>query len=95
MLRDGDAARAAAGGTNFDGQPMPDVKATPAMAGASSLYSTPDDILRRAVLDPQWSPQGAEVGLFDHAAYVPRDGLDPCRVSTRPATWTPWGWAGS
>ena len=76
-LRDGDAARLLQG-HNFDGKPMPDVKATPVMAGASSLYSTPDDILRWLSwhLD-RFSPQGAEVRLLDHAAYVPRDGLDP------------------
>jgi D-alanyl-D-alanine-carboxypeptidase/D-alanyl-D-alanine-endopeptidase len=57
---------------------MPDVKATPVMAGASSLYSTPNDILRWLAwhLD-RFSPQGAELRLIDHAAYVPRDGLSP------------------
>uniref|UniRef100_UPI0013D7072B serine hydrolase n=2 Tax=Pseudomonadota TaxID=1224 RepID=UPI0013D7072B len=44
-LRDGDAARVMQG-HNFDGKPMPNVRATPVMAGASSLYSTPNDILR-------------------------------------------------
>ena len=44
----------------------------------SSLYSTPNDILRWLAwhLD-RFSPQGAEVRLLDHAAYVPRDGLKP------------------
>jgi D-alanyl-D-alanine-carboxypeptidase/D-alanyl-D-alanine-endopeptidase len=48
------------------------------MAGASSLYSTPNDILRWLAwhLD-RFSPQGAELRLLDHAAYVPRDGLNP------------------
>jgi D-alanyl-D-alanine-carboxypeptidase/D-alanyl-D-alanine-endopeptidase len=65
-------------GHNFDGKPMPDVKATPVMAGASSLYSTPNDILRWLAwhLD-RFSPQGANLRLLDHAAYVPRDGLSP------------------
>jgi D-alanyl-D-alanine-carboxypeptidase/D-alanyl-D-alanine-endopeptidase len=65
-------------GHNFDGKPMPDVKATAVMAGASSLYSTPNDILRWLAwhLD-RFSPQGANLRLLDHAAYVPRDGLSP------------------
>ena len=76
-LRDGDAPRLLQG-HNFDGKPMPDVKATPVMAGASSLYSTPADILRWLSWHlERFSPQGAEVRLLDHAAYVPRDGLDP------------------
>lgn len=76
-LRDGDAARLMQG-HNFDGKPMPNVKATDVMAGASSLYSTPDDILRWLAwhLD-RTSPQGTELRLVDHAAYVPRDGLNP------------------
>src|SRR5262249_1847153 len=73
----GDAARLMQG-HNFDGKPMPDVKATPVMVGASSLYSTANDILRWLAwhLD-RFSPQEAELRLLDHAAYVPRDGLSP------------------
>jgi len=76
-LRDGDSARLMQG-HNFDGKPMPDVKANPVMAGAGSLYSTPNDILRWLSwhLD-HFGPQGAEVRLLDHAAYIPRDGLNP------------------
>lgn len=76
-LRVGDAARLMRG-HNFDGKPMPHVSATPVMAGASSLYSTPNDILHWLAwhLD-RFSPQGAEVRLLDHAAYVARDGLKP------------------
>lgn len=76
-LRDGDAARVMQG-HNFDGKPMPNVRATPVMAGASSLYSTPNDILRWLAwhLDKS-SAQGTELRLLDHAAYVPRDGLSP------------------
>ena len=76
-LRDGDASRLLQG-HNFDGKPMPNVKATVVMAGASSLYSTPNDILRWLAwhLD-RFSPQDAELRLLDHAAYVPRDGLSP------------------
>ena len=76
-LPEGDRARLMQG-HNFDGKPMPDVEATPVMAGASSLYSTTNDILRWLAwhLD-RFSPQGAEIRLLDHAAYVPRDGLKP------------------
>ena len=76
-LRPGDASRLMRG-HNFDGRPMLHISATPVMAGASSLYSTPNDILRWLAwhLD-RFSPQGAEVRLLDHAAYVPRDGLKP------------------
>jgi serine-type D-Ala-D-Ala carboxypeptidase/endopeptidase len=76
-LRPGDAPRLMRG-HNSDGKPMLHVSATPVMAGASSLYSTPNDILRWLAwhLD-RFSPQGAEVRLIDHAAYVPRDGLKP------------------
>jgi serine-type D-Ala-D-Ala carboxypeptidase/endopeptidase len=76
-LRDGDGARLLQG-HNFDGKPMPNANATPVMAGASALYSTPNDILRWLAwhLD-RFSSQGAELRLLDHAAYVPRDGLNP------------------
>jgi len=76
-LRDGDTARLMQG-HNFDGKPMPNVKATDVMAGASSLYSTPNDVLRWLAwhLD-RTSAEGAELRLVDHAAYVPRDGLSP------------------
>ncbi|EKF20274.1 D-alanyl-D-alanine-carboxypeptidase/endopeptidase AmpH [Nitratireductor pacificus] len=65
-------------GHNVDGSPLPDVPATPVMAGASSLYSTPNDILRWLGwhLD-RASPDMAEMRLIDHAAYVERDGLSP------------------
>ena len=76
-LRAGDGARLFQG-HGFEGKAMPDVKATPVMAGASSLYSTPDDILRWLAwhLD-RFSPRDTELRLLDHAAYVPRDGLKP------------------
>ncbi len=76
-LRDGDAARVLQGHF-FDGKAMPTVRATSVMAGASSLYSTANDILRWLAwhLD-RFSPRGAEIRLLDHAAYVPRDGLKP------------------
>ena len=76
-LRDGDATRLMQGHF-FDGKAMPSVRTTSVMAGASSLYSTANDILRWLAwhLD-RFSPQGTEIRLLDHAAYVPRDGLKP------------------
>jgi D-alanyl-D-alanine-carboxypeptidase/D-alanyl-D-alanine-endopeptidase len=76
-LRDGDRDRLMQG-HNFDGSPLPDVPATPIMAGASSLYSTTDDILKW--LDwhlDRFASEDAEMRLLDHAAYVQRDGLNP------------------
>ena len=76
-LRDGDQARLLQG-HNFDGSAMPEVPAPPIMAGASSLYSTTNDMLKW--LDwhmRQPSPEDAETLLIDHAAYVYRDGLRP------------------
>jgi D-alanyl-D-alanine-carboxypeptidase/D-alanyl-D-alanine-endopeptidase len=65
-------------GHDFDGKPLPDVKTPLIAAGASGLYSTPDDILRWLSwhLD-RFSPKQAEVRLLDHAAYLQRDGLNP------------------
>lgn len=76
-LRDGDRDRLMQG-HNFDGSPLPDVAATPIMAGASSLYSTTNDILKWLSwhLD-RFSADDAETRLLDHAAYVQRDGLNP------------------
>lgn len=76
-LRDGDVARVMQGHF-FDGKAMPTVRTTGVMAGASGLYSTANDILRWLSwhLD-RFSPQGTEIRLLDHAAYVPRDGLKP------------------
>ena len=76
-LRPGDEARLMQG-HNFDGAPMPDVPATPVMAGASSLYSTPDDILKWLGWHmDRLSAEDAEMRLLDHAAYVSRDALSP------------------
>ncbi len=76
-LRPGDEERLLQG-HNFDGSPLPDVPATPIMAGASSLYSTGNDILRWLAwhLD-RFAAEGAETRLLDHAAYLQRDGLSP------------------
>lgn len=76
-LRPGDEDRLMQG-HNFDGSPLPDVPATPIMAGASSLYSTPNDILKWLGWHmDRLSIEGAEMRLLDHAAYVFRDELSP------------------
>ncbi|MCB1502269.1 MAG: D-alanyl-D-alanine-carboxypeptidase/endopeptidase AmpH [Bauldia sp.] len=76
-LRPGDEARLMQG-HNFDGSGMPDVPATPIMAGASSLYSTPNDILKWLGWHmDRLSAGDAETRLIDHAAYVYRDALSP------------------
>ncbi|HET7716141.1 MAG TPA: D-alanyl-D-alanine-carboxypeptidase/endopeptidase AmpH [Bauldia sp.] len=76
-LRPGDEGRLMQG-HNFDGSPMPNVPATPIMAGASSLYSTPNDILRWLGWHmDRLSTADAEMRLLDHAAYVFRDDLSP------------------
>ncbi|HEY7663112.1 MAG TPA: D-alanyl-D-alanine-carboxypeptidase/endopeptidase AmpH [Xanthobacteraceae bacterium] len=76
-LRTGDDARLLQG-HGFDGKPLPDVKTPLIAAGASGLYSTPSDILRWLSwhLD-RFAADRAEIRLLDHAAYLPRDGLDP------------------
>lgn len=76
-LRAGDRARLLQG-HDFDGKPLPDVKTPLIAAGASGIYSTPKDVLRWLTwhLD-RFAPERAEVRLLDHAAYLPRDGLDP------------------
>ena len=76
-LRAGDQTRILQG-HDFDGKPLPDVKTPLVAAGASGIYSTPDDILRWLSwhLD-RFAAKGAEVRLLDHAAYLQRDGLNP------------------
>ena len=65
-------------GHDFDGKALPDVKTPLIAAGASGLYSTPDDMLRWLSwhLD-RFGSEGAETRLLDHAAYLERDGLSP------------------
>lgn len=76
-LRPGDEDRLMQG-HDFDGSPLPNVPATPIMAGASSLYSTPNDILRWLGWHmDRVSTENAEMRLLDHAAYVFRDELSP------------------
>jgi D-alanyl-D-alanine-carboxypeptidase/D-alanyl-D-alanine-endopeptidase len=77
LLRPGDEARLLQG-HNFDGAPLPNVPTPPIAAGASGLYSTPDDILRWLSwhLD-RFGSKDAETRLLDHAAYLQRDGLNP------------------
>ena len=76
-LRPGDEDRLMQG-HNFDGSAMPDVPATPIMAGASALYSTPNDILKWLGWHmDRFSAENGEMRLLDHAAYVSRDALSP------------------
>ncbi len=76
-LRPGDDDRLMQG-HDFDGSPLPHVAATPVMAGASSLYSTPNDILKWLGWHmDRLSADHAEMRLLDHAAYVSRDALSP------------------
>ena len=65
-------------GHGFDGTPLPDVSNSPAMSGASGLYSTANDMLKwlQWHLDRSPSPDD-EMRLLNHAAYLQRDGLDP------------------
>jgi D-alanyl-D-alanine-carboxypeptidase/D-alanyl-D-alanine-endopeptidase len=76
-LREGDEGRLMQG-HNFDGSPMPNVPATAVMAGASSLYSTPNDILKWLGWHmDRLAAENAEMRILDHAAYVSRDALSP------------------
>ena len=63
-------------GHGFDGEVLPDIPTSPAMVGASGLYSSANDMLTWMEwhLDDGDRP---ETRLLDHAAFVPRDGLDP------------------
>jgi D-alanyl-D-alanine-carboxypeptidase/D-alanyl-D-alanine-endopeptidase len=65
-------------GHGFGGEPLPDAPTAPLIQGSSGLYSSANDMLRWLAwhLD-RFEPNGAEVRLIDHAAYVPRDGLSP------------------
>lgn len=76
-LRPGDDARLLQG-HDSSGKPLPNVETPLIAAGAGGLYSTPDDILRWLSwhLD-RFGSKDAEVRLLDHAAYLPRDGLNP------------------
>lgn len=76
-LRPGDEQRLMQG-HDFDGAPLPNVAATPVMAGASSLYSTPNDILKWLGWHmDRLASEDAEMRRLDHAAYVFRDQLSP------------------
>lgn len=61
-----------------DGQPVTHTEVSDMQAAASGLYSTANDMVRwlKWHLDRN-SRDGAEMRVLDHAAYVPRDGLDP------------------
>ena len=65
-------------GHGFDGAPLPDVSNSPAMSGASGLYSTANDMLKWLQWHLDRSPsRDDEMRLLNHAAYLQRDGLDP------------------
>jgi D-alanyl-D-alanine-carboxypeptidase/D-alanyl-D-alanine-endopeptidase len=76
-LRPGDQTRLLQG-HDFDGKKLPNVATPLIAAGASGIYSTPDDILRWLSwhLD-RFGTKDAEMRLLDHAAYLQRDGLNP------------------
>ena len=65
-------------GHGIDGSPLPDSPTRDGMLGSGGLYSTPDDMLRWLGwhLD-RFAVEDAETRLLSHAAYVPRDGLEP------------------
>ncbi len=68
-------------GHNFDGKTLPDIPTGDMAVGSGGLYSTPKDLLRWM----QWhldrlAEKDAETRLLDHAAYLVRDNLNPCRA---------------
>src|SRR5262245_41146941 len=65
-------------GHDFEGKPLPDVPSVPMISGSGGLHSTADDMLRWLAwhLD-RFSANEAEMRFLDHAAYLPRDGLNP------------------
>jgi D-alanyl-D-alanine-carboxypeptidase/D-alanyl-D-alanine-endopeptidase len=73
----GDSARLLQG-HDFAGKPLPDVKTPLIAAGASGIYSTPDDILHWLSwhLD-RFALKDADVRFLDHTAYLQRDNLNP------------------
>jgi serine-type D-Ala-D-Ala carboxypeptidase/endopeptidase len=76
-LRAGDGTRVLQG-HDVDGKPLSDVKTPLIAAGASGIYSTPDDILHWLSwhLD-RFALDDADVRFLDHTAYLQRDGLNP------------------
>jgi serine-type D-Ala-D-Ala carboxypeptidase/endopeptidase len=64
-------------GHGFDGEALPHVPSGEVIVGSGGLYSTAEDMTRwlRWHLD-RFGEDGAEVRLLDHAAYLPRDGLE-------------------
>jgi D-alanyl-D-alanine-carboxypeptidase/D-alanyl-D-alanine-endopeptidase len=75
-LRPGDEARLMVG-HNFDGKAMPVAPTPDTIECAGGLYTTPNDMARWMLwhLD-QFGRDGEAVRLVDHAAYLPRNGLD-------------------
>src|SRR5262245_33958844 len=65
-------------GHDFDGKPLPDVPSVPMISGSGGLHSTADAMLRWLAwhLD-RFATTDSEMRFLDHAAYLPRDGLNP------------------
>jgi D-alanyl-D-alanine-carboxypeptidase/D-alanyl-D-alanine-endopeptidase len=76
-VAEADSARAMKG-HDVDGSPIPSTPASPMLQGSGSLYSTANDMLKwlHWHLDRS-ATTNAEMRFLDHAAYVPRDGLNP------------------
>jgi D-alanyl-D-alanine-carboxypeptidase/D-alanyl-D-alanine-endopeptidase len=76
-LAEADRARTMRG-HNFDGSQLPFLETAPIIQGAGGLYSTANDMLRWLGwhLD-RFAAKDAEMRLLAHAAYLPRDGLNP------------------
>ena len=64
-------------GHGFAGETLPNVPTGAMIVGSGGLYSTAEDMAKwlRWHLD-RFSDGSAEVRLLDHAAYLPRDGLE-------------------
>jgi len=76
-LRPGDEDRLMQG-HGLEGEPLPNIPTQPVMAGASGLYSTPNDILKWLAWHmDRFAPEDAGTRVIDHAAYVFRDEIDP------------------
>src|SRR5262245_33912938 len=65
-------------GHAFDAKPLLDVPSVPMISGSGGLHSTADDMLRWLAwhLD-RFATTDSEMRFLDHAAYLPRDGLNP------------------
>ena len=95
LLRPGDEARLLQG-HNFDGKPMPNVGAPLIAAGASALYSTPDDILHWLSWHLDRFGQRMRRSAFSIMPPIcSATASIPSRNSTNPVIWMPSAWVGS